>query len=402
MDYQKITKTILKYLGKEEVFDEYILNAEEVNKLMQEPPKVQIEFLQKSVTKKTQKILDLLNLDELPKLRLKDGTVVSNDVAVACVATFFKFKQIIVPLENKLIESLFDHSDLARLGEYLYNEWNDSSLTRNRGPQDNKVKTILALTAYYCDDSFSEEFEKVIYDVLFLDYQYPLAFCLLQILANNRVKIVINMIKELLEYSMTKKQEDFAQDLLNTLPEEVSDLIVPNFGFDNNGMLVDNQFDESLHIKLADDFKLQYKNDKDKFVKTLPKEKQKYKRKVTKLKSEIKNTMNEQTPRLEKACKDERHWNLENFTKLFLDNYLIKRLSIGLVFCYEQTNGTTGTFVLSNNNTLENLDYDEIVLENVEKLYLLRVSSETTDLVDKWKEYISDNELKPVYNQFEI
>lgn len=394
-DYTHLLKT---KNSQKKFFANYVLRVKQAKEVVQKPIEEQLKLLNELVDKKIMKKLDLLNLDNIPTLRLKSTEEVDENIKLACITASLNMKFIAISPESELIANLFMKEDLSNLAEYFFNEW-------KRVEKDKKLEPMLSFIIQFANEQLLPQVTELIKSYIW-SKKNIIAGELLHILAIRNVMKAAKLINYLLE-DCQGLQYQLGQTLLETIKislkinkEDLFDYMVPNLMFDENGILELVEDKESLRIGLDEACNIEYLTEDNKRVKRIPNGKGHFKSEIKDLKLLVEEIIEKQIPRLEKAHNRKRNWNIDVFTELFLNNYLIKTLSRGIVFCYEKSDGTNGTFTITKDNTLETVDYDEITLDKVDKLYLLKPTKETTELVHKWKEYITDNELKPNINQF--
>ncbi len=386
---------------KERKVGEHLLKDIEIEKVINKPVLDQLDVIKKSITKEVSDKMKLMDLSDIPKLRFKDGKEVDKEIVIACIGAFLSSNLILVPSENRLIEVLFSKEDLTSLAHYILSKWIDSGM-------DNKLKTLLVLSAYYADSELLYKI-KALVNELISTKRYKAAQQILQAIAYNGSKYSFMLLDEISYKGKTKGQKEEAKWLLlkaakiNGISlDKLLDMIVPNFGFDDNGVLSLSNGETSIDILLENDGKVTFRNEAGKTVKTLPKSAECFKKEISTLKKQIKTTYNTQKSRIEQAFITGKRWDKETFINIFVTNPLVRQISSGLIFGFENEDGIKETFVITPEKILETVNYQKVNIDNIRDVYLMHSAEETKDVIEKWLIYFKENELKSNINQLII
>ncbi len=380
---------------------EYLLKSVKASEMISKTKEEQIDFIKNSVSSKSDKKIEVFDLSKLPKLHFVDGTKVSDEVTTACLCLYLATNDMVMPPENNLIEAIFSRDDLRNLGEYVVDQWESSS-------DDNKIKTALVISTYYSDEQLAYKI-KLLLDDMFKAGRYKVALQLLQALGYNGTKISFMLLDNVANKGKTKRQKEEAKRLLRKAARNADvsldimlDMIVPDFGFDENGVSNMSTDKGSVDILLTEDGKLNFRDSEGKVTKTLPKSAESFKKEVNAIKKQITTVVKNQVSRLEMAHICKKTWNTTLFNDLFIKNPLVRQISKGLVFGSEKADGTKILFTINKEQTLETANYDEVNLSDLKEIYLMHSVEETPKILSEWKTYLKDNELKPNIDQLSI
>ncbi len=379
----------------------YLLKTIKVRNLLNKSVEEKIEYINQPLEEVVLKKLDLVDFGTVPKLKFKDGQEADIQLVKNFVGAFLTSKEMIVPPENKLLEAMFDKEDLTKLGQFILDEWIKNDM-------DNKLKTALVLSTYYADEQMIYQVKDLV-NKMILDGRYKSAQQILQAIAYNGSKISFLLLDQIANKGKTKGQKEEASRLLikaarvnNVSYEQLLDMIVPDFGFNNDGVLKLSNDEVCIDIMLEDDGKLIYKDDEGKITKTLPKKVDCFKKEVNALKKQIKTVYQSQTDRLEGAYLSGRTWDKDAFVDLFVNNPFMRQVSSGLIFGFENSRGEKLTFTVTKEKGLETAGYDEVNLDSNAKVYLIHGTEENSDTLEAWKTYLKDNELSSKLDQLTV
>ncbi len=377
----------------------YLLKQIEVTKLLDKNTDEQIDSLKKSINSDAMKKIKLLKLDKLPKLKLKEtGKKVSEEVVQACIGAFLNSNLIIMPPENRLIENLFEKEDLIKLGEYLLKQWDETGMKA-------KTTSALILSTYYADDNLINKIRDVINKLVELKKFKPM-LQMLKVISYNGSKTSLRLLNSVANNGTTSGQKKEAKRLLekamrlaNITHDQLLDMTTLDFGFDDKGVLKLTSGKKSIEVLLEQNFELTYKLEDGTIIKKISKNLEKFKKEINALKKEIKSTVSFESSRLSFAFLKAKRWNTEIFKEIFVQNTFQRQLASGLIFAYDNEDGTNQTFTLTKDKTLETANYEEVSIENIKEIYLIHNTEATEEILNAWQQYIKDNELKPLVDQ---
>jgi hypothetical protein len=184
---------------------------------------------------------------------------------------------------------------------------------------------------------------------------------------------------------------------------ELQDELVPDFGFTDLSFPFDTSKGERFNAFIGDDFKLKYINDEDKTRKTPPPQTSTdLKDHFKTLAKEIRILIKDQNKVLEQAMVSERKWSKLAWEKHFLQKPLMFIFAQKLIWAYlDEKNQVIETFMVAQDQTLENADYDEIELPEISSIKIIHPLSLTTSQIEAWLSYIQDNEIKQPFSQLD-
>lgn len=203
-------------------------------------------------------------------------------------------------------------------------------------------------------------------------------------------------------FALAAKELGVSTDILG-------DKIVPNLGFNSEGNRKLDFGNRTFTLKLMTDFSIEITDDeKDKAIKTLPKpnlndDSQKAdesKNELASLKKSIKAVVSLQTSRLQKVLTNGRKWSVDSWKKLFVENPIMNAFAINLIWgAYNEKNDLIESFRYMEDGSFNTVNEEEYELPNNLEITLVHITDLEEDTIDKWKNQLSDYEIKQPFNQ---
>ncbi len=190
-----------------------------------------------------------------------------------------------------------------------------------------------------------------------------------------------------------------AEDL-NISPYELADSIIPDFGFD--GLFKEFEVnDDTYRAYIDNDFKLAYLNEDNKVLKSLPKAtSNELKEEFKEIGKEIKDIVKSQSSRLEQYLVIQRKWNTEKWQAFFMGSPVMFAYAVRLIWgIYDTDNQLIDTFRCQEDQTLINLEGDEIELPEDAQIGMVHPISLTAEQVTYWTENLYDDDIQPIFPQ---
>ncbi len=192
--------------------------------------------------------------------------------------------------------------------------------------------------------------------------------------------------------------ESIAQNLGITRME-LLDSIIPDFGFTDLFKPVEIE-DKKYRAFITTDFKLAYLDELDKIKKSLPsKASKELKTEIKNLNKDIKAMAKEQKISLEYYMINARSWNTKDWKNHFMKKPLMFAFAQGLIWGIEQKNKLVETFAVSQDQTLETPDFEEITLPKDAHIRIIHPVEIDDEKRQIWQEYLESNKIKQAFEQ---
>lgn len=198
-----------------------------------------------------------------------------------------------------------------------------------------------------------------------------------------------------------------AQNLQIT-PEELEDRLVTTLGFDQTGKRVLSYGERSFTVKVNNELALVITNDETgKVVKSLPAPAQKddatlveqAKTEFAQLKKDLKNLVSIQSLRLEESLSKKRLWNTASWKNLFVENVLMQKFAIGLIWGVYDSGELKETFRYMDDGTFNTVDEEEYELQDDALIGLIHPIELAQDDWEAWQTQLNDYEITQPFAQ---
>jgi hypothetical protein len=196
---------------------------------------------------------------------------------------------------------------------------------------------------------------------------------------------------------------DFAAAELGLSSDALSDRIVPDFGFDRRGEKTLDYGSRSFRLTLNPDFSVSiYDKTAGKALKSLPApgaaddkaKAEAAKKELGELKKALKAVVKNQSFRLEKILANGRIWTACAWTKLFVENPLMYRFAVGLVWgIYPESGGLLTSFRYMDDGSFNTIDEEEYALPPDARISLAHPIEMGEDTTKKWVALFGDYEI---------
>ena len=184
--------------------------------------------------------------------------------------------------------------------------------------------------------------------------------------------------------------------------EEFADIIMPNFGFDREGIRIIKKDDRIFRITLKDNFSIDiFDESKNKQLKTFPKDfPVDAKNELSALKTEAKKILKIQTERLIYVFINGRKWQFNNWKDLFLYNPFMKMFAVNLVWgVFDEKNTLLNSFRYMEDGTFNDINDEELYIEDDAIIGLLNPIEIKKSIIEKWQKQILDYEIEQPFEQ---
>ncbi|MGC5772382.1 DUF4132 domain-containing protein [Paenibacillus pabuli] len=190
--------------------------------------------------------------------------------------------------------------------------------------------------------------------------------------------------------------------------EQLEDRLVTTLGFDENGTMKLSYGERSFLIKVNGDLQVVVLNEETgKSVKSLPAPAQKddaelaaqSKARFTQLKKDLKTMVSIQAQRLEESLSKQRLWAAEDWTALFVQNVIMQKFAVGLIWGTYEDGQLVNTFRYMEDGTFNTVDEDEYELPSGSLVGLIHPLELDQAVLEGWKTQLEDYEIKQPFEQ---
>ena len=304
-----------------------------------------------------------------------------------------------------MLAEILDYSSFTDALEILYIHFKESNYEAAK-------KNILIPYLIYSDDLKIDKVFPLIKEFAKSSRTIMGAF-IVRCMALNGNSYELILIASLTRKSPTAKIKEVAIEtmenaayMLEITVDELSDKIIPNFGFNKKGQKVLSyggwakrtftlQIDNNFEFTITD-------NDKQKIIKLLPAPNSKddkteaynAKKECTTLKKEIKTLIQSQKIRLQKVLLNGRKWTFNNFKTVFIENPIMNIFALKLIWgVYDDNNNLIESFRYMEDGTFNTINEEEYSLDENSLITLVHPLELDSYTIQKWKTQLQDYEI---------
>ncbi|QZY56176.1 DUF4132 domain-containing protein [Crassaminicella profunda] len=366
-------------------------------------------YCKKNLNKRKRSKISWLEPEHLPNLVLEEnGEKASEEVLDYILITFADEKEVQTNLEVKKIMDYFKKDSLNHLAYEVLLKWYDEGA-------EAKKKWILSLVGMFGDTKCIQFLEKNIkkWPEISRGTIACEALKAIAISGNHEGLMIIDSIGRKFKFKQVKNAAlealDFAAKELGIDKEELSDRVVPTLGFDKEGKQVFDYGNRKFIVEINEELTLTVYKEDGKILKNLPKpgknddeEKAEVAREGFKLlKKQLKTLITAQSERLDIALGNNRKWRLEQWKNLFVENMIMQRFAIGLIWGIYEEEKLIKTFRYMEDGSFNTVDEEEIEIGNTEKIGLVHPIELSKETIDLWKEQLEDYEITQPIEQLD-
>lgn len=384
---QKIRTLIMNVLGLEEKGEVKELKGEEIVK---------------NVLKGNKKnSLSWLNFEELKKVRLKDKEdFCEEDYLKALLICYSSLNGVGISKDGKTIAEKLNEADLSLFANEVFDIWFSKGAEAKR-------KWVLSFASIYGKDQIVSKLQKCINDWA-KNSRGAIASETVKALAINgssQALLIVDGISRKFKFKQVKKAAgealNFAANEMGMDREELSDKIVPSLGFDARGERIFDYGNRKFKVSLAPDLTIEIYDENEKELKKLPspgkrddEEKAKKSYEEYKMfKKQLKTTVAVQTTRMDLALSTERKWTRGAWLNLFVENPIMHKFAIGLIWGIYEASKLIDTFRYMEDGTFNTKDEEEFELPENSSIGLVHPLELSKEDMELWKEQLSDYEI---------
>ncbi|WP_157154778.1 DUF4132 domain-containing protein [Brachyspira murdochii] len=373
-----------------------------------------LEFIDTYYNKNYEKNIKFLDDVHLTKVLYNNGKLADERIFKYII---MEYMNLIEPARLKdcdMLTEILDTSSFTNALEMLYIYWKDSNYEATK-------KNILIPYLLYSDNSKIDKVYPLIKEFAKGSRTVMGAF-IVKCIALNGKSYALILVDSLTRKAPTAKIKEVAIEtmenvayLLDMTTDELSDRIIPNFGFDRKGEKVlsyGGEAKRTFTLSINNDLELTITdNDKQKIIKSLPAPNSKddkteadnAKKECTALKKEIKTLIQSQKIRLQKVLLNGRKWTYDNFKTVFVENPIMNLFALKLIWgVYDENNNLIESFRYMEDGTFNTVDEEEYTLKENALITLVHPSELNSDTIAKWKTQLSDYEISQPIEQLDF
>ncbi|WP_107926766.1 DUF4132 domain-containing protein, partial [Brachyspira hampsonii] len=373
-----------------------------------------LEFIDTYYNTNYEKNIKFLDDIHLTKVLYNNGKLADERIFKYII---MEYMNLIEPARLKdcdMLTEILDNYSFTNALEMLYNHWKDSNYEANK-------KNILIPYLLYSDNSKIDKVYPLIKEFAKGSRTVMGAF-IVKCIALNGKSYALILVDSLTRKAPTAKIKEVAIEtmenvayLLDMTADELSDRIIPNFGFDRKGEKVlryGGEAKRTFTLSINNDLELTITdNDKQKIIKSLPAPNSKddkteadnAKKECSALKKEIKTLIQSQKIRLQKVLLNGRKWTYYNFKTVFVENPIMNLFALKLIWgVYDENNNLIESFRYMEDGTFNTVDEEEYILKENALITLVHPSELSSDTISKWKTQLSDYEISQPIEQLDF
>ncbi|MEI0564832.1 DUF4132 domain-containing protein [Brachyspira pulli] len=373
-----------------------------------------LEFIDTYYNKNYEKNIKFLDDVHLTKVLYNNGTLADERIFKYIIMEYMNLVEPARLKDCDMLAEILDTSSFTNALEMLYIHWKDSNYEATK-------KNILIPYLIYSDDLKIDKVYPLVKEFAKSSRTVMAAF-IVKCMALNGKNYALILVDGLTRKSPTAKIKEVAIEtmenaayMLDMTADELSDRIIPNFGFSQKGERVLNyggearrtftlSIDNNLELTITD-------NEKQKIIKSLPAPNSKddkaeadsAKKECTTLKKEIKTLIQNQKIRLQKVLLNGRKWTYNNFKTVFVENPIMNIFALKLIWgAYDENNNLIQSFRYMEDGTFNTVDEEEYTLPENSLITLVHPSELDADTIAKWKTQLSDYEISQPIEQLDF
>lgn len=370
-----------------------------------------LEFIDTYYNTNYEKNIKFLDDVHLTKVLYNNGTLADERIFKYIIMEYMNLVEPSRLKDCDMLAEILDTTSFTNALEMLYIHWKDSNYEATK-------KNILIPYLIYSDDLKIDKVYPLIKEFAKGSRTVMAAF-IVKCMALNGKNYALILVDGLTRKSPTAKIKEVAIEtmenaayMLDMTADELSDRIIPNFGFSQKGERVLNyggearrtftlSIDNNLELTITD-------NEKQKIIKSLPApnskddkvEADRAKKECTTLKKEIKTLIQNQKIRLQKVLLNGRKWTYNNFKTVFVENPIMNIFALKLIWgAYDENNNLIQSFRYMEDGTFNTVDEEEYSLPENSLITLVHPSELDADTIEKWKTQLSDYEISQPIEQ---
>ncbi|PPS22473.1 DUF4132 domain-containing protein [Brachyspira murdochii] len=377
-----------------------------------------LEFIDTYYNTNYEKNIKFLEDVHLTKVLYNNGKLADERIFKYIIMEYMNLVEPARLKDCDMLAEILDTTSFTNALEMLYIHWKDSNYEATK-------KNILIPYLIYSDDLKIDKVYPLIKEFAKGSRTVMAAF-IVKCMALNGKSYALILVDSLTRKSPTAKIKEVAIEtmenaayMLDMTADELSDRIIPNFGFDRKGEKVlsyGGEAKRTFTLSINNDLELTITdNDKQKIIKSLPAPNSKddkteadnAKKECTALKKEIKTLIQSQKIRLQKVLLNGRKWTYDNFKTVFVENPIMNLFALKLIWgVYDEKNNLIESFRYMEDGSFNTFDEEEYIFEdslkNKKNITLVHPIELDDEKLSKWKTQLSDYEISQPINQLDF
>jgi len=402
-DYEKIFKELLITEEKNKTIFPMLENYFAIRKIMEKfnIPLKTAKFLsifsnEANIHKGSYKTIDVKSLKKL--IWIHNNKEFSDKETTLIFKYFENFNDDI-----KNLKILTTKESQIEFAKDVYLKWN----------RENKTVWMLRAVSYFGDDSLVEPLKNEII-TLGENKRGAVASTMVIFLAlmNTRksLQTVNYMLHKVKQKQIKAAAEQALKDAaiqLNLTKDDMLDKLIEDFGFNKDGIIELSYGTRKFYISMNVDLELMIKDETGKVIKSLPKanssddavKAEEANTLFKNLKKTLKDETKVQLERLEENFAKKRYWTVENWVDLFVNNPVMKKFAITLIWGLYENDKPIITFRYNEDGTYSDANDNTITLNNNYYVSMIHPIELKPEEIELWKTIITDYEIKQPFNQ---
>ena len=372
-----------------------------------------IEFINIYYNTSYENSIKFLENIKLDKVLYKNGNEADERIIKYILMEYMNLTEPARLKDCDMLADLLETNSFEKVLNDIFNYWKDTNY-------DSKEKNILMPYCIYSDNSKIDVVYTLIKEFAKGSRTILGAF-IVKCIALNGKNYALILVDNLTRKAPTAKIKETANETIKNAAEileistdELSDRIIPDFGFDKKGNKVlsyGGEANRTFTLNINNNLELTINDDeKNKIIKSLPATNSKddkemadsVKKEFSTLKKEIKTLIQSQKIRLQRVLMNGRKWNYESFKNVFVNNSIMNIFALKLIWgVYDDDNKLIESFRYMEDGTFNTADEKEYKLENTNKKNISLVHPIELDenTLNKWKQQLTDYEINQPIEQ---
>lgn len=341
-----------------------------------------------------------MEISDLPALYWQNGNALTEKELIFLFYRNARSKGLNSDSEARLLTQFIDKDKAAGFSRFILKTFLD------QGAQA-KQKHLMTLAALLGNDDTVPLFE-TLFKRMIDEKRVKVA----EMVIHNTMVIGTNKALRLVEFISRKyanKKPALAEAARNALEaaakelnlsaDELADLIIPDFDFEDLQRIVTIE-DEEYRAMIDMDFSLVFYDENNKKRKSLPKNASKeIKEEMNGIAKDLKAVVRMQSGRMEQFLQVGKEWSTDYWMDLFMNHPIMFVYATKLVWIGETTDGEKLVFRVLEDALMVDIENEEVAVDTFEKIYLYHPVLVDEGVRKAWKQVFYDEEISHLVEQ---
>jgi hypothetical protein len=341
-----------------------------------------------------------IELADLPALYWMNGNVLTEKELTFLFYRNARSKGLNSDLEARLLTQFIDKERASSFSRFIL------KLFQDQGAQA-KQKHLMTLAALLGNDNTVPLFE-TLFKRMIDEKRVKVA----EMVIHNTMVIGTNKALRLVEFISRKyanKKPALAEAARNSLEaaakelnlsaDELADLIIPNFDFEDLQRIVKVE-EEEYRAMIDLDFSLVFYDENNKKRKSLPKNASKdIKDEMNAIAKDLKAVVRMQSGRMEQFLQVGKQWTTDYWMNLFMNHPIMFVYATKLLWIGETNEGEKVVFRVLEDALMVDIENEEVAVDTLDKIYLYHPILVEEEVRNTWKRVFYDEEISPLVEQ---